>query len=102
MSWDGRVMGRFSRGYRRLPGLDTIDEVLLVVVGPVKLHLVTVRGDFTEPIDIGGIEATAIYPNPSVSADPLGTAFDIVVTARENHADTVRILAGNPILAARV
>src|SRR5258708_4144486 len=95
-------MGSLDGRDSRLPGLDTLDEVLLVIVRAVELNFVLIRGNLAEPIDVGSIESSAVNPNPAVGPNPLGAAADIVVSARDNHGDIVWILAGDPVFGGSV
>ena len=44
----------------------------------------------------------AVYPDPAVSADPLGAIPDVRVPAGDDHRNVVGILAGNAVLGAGV
>src|SRR6516225_10068478 len=59
-------------------------------------------GQFPEPVHIGGVESSAIHPNPTVGAYPFCSHFDIRMTAGNGHHDVIRILAVDPILGASV
>src|ERR1041385_6797607 len=73
-----------------------------MVVGLVKFDFVLVVGNFREPIDIRGIVANTIDPDPALSADPFGAAFDIGVSTSDSHLNVFGIFTRDPIFGAGV
>src|ERR1051326_7786439 len=96
------MMPGFHRSNGWFARLNAFNEISLVVVGLVELDFVALGGNLAEPIHVGSIKATAVDPDPTFSADPFGAAFDIAMSTGDGHGDVIRILAGDPVLAAGI
>src|SRR5262249_18252422 len=95
-----RMMRRFSGSNRRFPRFNTVDEVLLVIIGAIQFDFIAFGRDFAEPINIRGVKATTVDPDPTFGPDPLGSTFDIAVTTGKDDSDIIWILAVYAVLAA--
>ena len=51
---------------------------------------------------LGRIESASIHPHPTVCADPLGAAADVVVAACDDHGDIVRVFQIGAVFRASI
>ena len=96
------MMRGLDRGDRRLAGLHAVNEVAMVVVGLVELHLVAVVRDFANQSSVGGVIAAAVHPDPAVGADPFRAAANVVIAAGDDHGDVLGVLQLDAIFGAGV
>lgn len=75
---------------------DTGDEICVVIIGGVKPDLAVIR-KLGAPIEIRGVKAAAVDPNPSVCANPFCAAADVAMPPSDDHLDVVRVLKVYPV-----
>src|ERR1700679_645644 len=109
MAGERGVVPHFDGRDGGLAGFYAVEEVAAVLGGLVELDFAEIFGEWHgdcrggpwllvygigvgfDPVGVGGVEAAAIDPDPSVGADPLGAHADGRRATPDGEGDVIRV-----------